>query len=64
MDTIDVPHCLMCAREEMLKALAADSAEDEGRHRRRADRYVSEAVQRIDQEPDRIYDWTILAVPG
>lgn len=60
MDTIDVPRCLMRAREEMLMALGADDAESEGEHRRMADHYVTEAVHGIDLEPDRKYDWSIL----
>jgi len=56
----DVPLCLLRARREMLKALSADTAEAEGVHRRRANRYVSEAVQIIELEPDRVYDWSCL----
>jgi hypothetical protein len=41
-------------------ALSATSAEDEGAHRRRADRFVTEAVQVIEHEPDRKYDWADL----
>lgn len=62
MDTIDVPRCLMRARKEMLMALGAESAEDEGAHRRLADQYVTEAVQGIDLEPDRKYDWSVLGI--
>lgn len=58
MQKTDVPQCLRRARDEMLMALGADSAEDEGAHRRLADRYVTEAVQVIELEPDREYDWS------
>lgn len=57
----DVPFCLKRAREEMLKALGAEDSQSEGRHRRRADRYVTEAIHGIDSEPDRKYDWSVLA---
>jgi hypothetical protein len=43
-----------------MMALGADCAEDEGAHRRRADRYVTEAVQVIEHEPEREYDWSRL----
>lgn len=57
----DVPFCLKRAREETLKALGAETAQDEGRHRRHANRLVAEAVHGIDLEPDRKYDWSVLA---
>jgi len=60
MGRTNVPLCLKHAREEVLKALSADCAEDEGTHRKRADRYVSEAVQLIEHEPDLVYDWSDL----
>lgn len=62
MSKTDVPLCLMRAREEIMMALGADCAEDEGAHRRRADRYVSEAVQVIELEPEREFDWSRLQV--
>jgi hypothetical protein len=60
MATTNVPLCLKRAREEIMMALGADCAEDEGAHRRRADRYVTEAVQVIEHEPEREYDWSRL----
>jgi hypothetical protein len=60
MARTNVPLCLKRAREEVLMALSATSAEDEGAHRRRADRFVTEAVQVIEHEPDRKYDWADL----
>lgn len=60
MSINDVPFCLKRAREEVLMALRADSAEDEGAHRRLADSYVTQAVRTIEDEPDREYDWSSL----
>ena len=53
----DLPLCLRRAREEVLLALGAESAEDERFHRKRADRFTAEAVRNIDRAPDRTYDW-------
>jgi hypothetical protein len=64
MSTTDVPLCLKRARDEVLMALSAESAEDEGAHRRLADRYVSKAVHIIEHEPEREYDWSGLAADG
>ena len=59
----DLPLCLRRAREEVLLALGAESAEDERFHRKRADRFTAEAVRNIDRAPDRTYDWSLLADP-
>lgn len=64
MAKTNVPLCLMRAREEVLMALGAESAEGEGRHRKLADRYLSEAVQVIDHDPEREYDWSGLRERG
>lgn len=58
MQTTDVPACLKRAREEMLMALGAESAEEEGAHRKLADHYFSKAVRVIEDEPEREYDWS------
>lgn len=60
----DLPLCLKRAREEVLLALGAESAEDERLHRELADRLTAEAVRDIDREPGRIYDWSVLATTG
>lgn len=60
MAVIDVPLCLLRVREEVLMALGAESAEDEGAHRQLATRYLTQAVQVIEFEPDREYDWSSL----
>lgn len=60
----DLPMCLKRAREEVLLALGAQSAEDERLHRELADRLTAEAVRDIDREPNRAYDWSRLAEPG
>jgi hypothetical protein len=57
----DLPECLNRAREEVLLALGADSAENERLHRARADELTAEAMREIDDEPDRAYDWSLLA---
>ena len=54
----DVPLCLQRVREETLLALGARTAQDEGEHRRRAHRYLTEAVHEIELEPEREYDWS------
>lgn len=56
----DLPLCLKRAREEVLLALGADSAEDERIHRALADRLTAEAVRDIEREPDRTHDWSLL----
>jgi hypothetical protein len=64
MSTTDVPLCLKRARHEVLMALSAESAEDEGAHCRLAAQYVRKAVQVIEHEPEREYDWSDLAAGG
>ncbi|MDD3799680.1 MAG: hypothetical protein PHE36_10960 [Novosphingobium sp.] len=54
----DVPLCLKHAREEVLMALGAPTAEEEGQHRKRATRYLTKAVRVIQHDPGRIYDWS------
>jgi hypothetical protein len=58
----DLPICLKRAREEVLLALGAESAEDERRHRARADRLTAEAVRSIQHAPERSHDWSLLVV--
>ena len=60
----DLPLCLKRAREEVLLALGAESAEDERLHRALADRLTAEAVRDIDREPGRTHDWSLLAATG
>jgi hypothetical protein len=60
MPAFDVPLCLLRVREEVLMALGAESAEDEGIHRQIATRYLTQAVQVIEFEPEREYDWSSL----
>jgi hypothetical protein len=54
----DVSHCLRHAREEVLMALGAPTAREEGRHRRQADKYMTKAMRGIQQEPNQAYDWS------
>ncbi|WP_268872979.1 hypothetical protein [Croceicoccus estronivorus] len=39
-------------------ALGATTAREEGRHRRRADRYMTQAMRVIQQDPGKAYDWS------
>ncbi len=55
--------CLKRAREEVLLALGAETAEDERFHRAKADKLTAQAVRDIDREPDRRRDWSLLAEP-
>lgn len=55
---INVPLCLRHAREEVLMALDAPTAREEGQHRRRADKYLSKAMRVFQQEPGKTYDWS------
>jgi hypothetical protein len=59
----DVPNILRHAHDEVLLALWAETDEDEAAHRRRADALMREAVQVINGDPGRSYDWTSVA-PG
>lgn len=56
----DVPLCLKHAREEVLIALGAPTAREEGRHRRLANKYVTKAVRGIQRDPSEVYDWSEL----
>ena len=56
----DVPFCLRHAREEMLMALGAPDAREEVLHRRRANRYLTNAVRAIQRDPSHNYDWSEL----
>lgn len=56
----NVPLCLRHAREEVLMALSAPTAREEGQHRRRADRYLTKAIRFIQQDPGKTYDWSRL----
>ena len=60
MAKTDVPLCLKRAGEEIMLALGAESAASEGAHRLRAARLVTEAVQVIERDPQRDYDWSCL----
>lgn len=48
------------AREEVMLALGAESAEDERLHRELADHFAAEAIRDIDREPERKHDWSLL----
>ncbi|MCB2059907.1 MAG: hypothetical protein R3E09_18410 [Novosphingobium sp.] len=61
MPQTDVPLCFRRAREEVLLALGAASAEDADEHRKLADGYITEAVHDLQCEPEREHDWSILA---
>ena len=54
----NVSLCLRHAREEVLMALGAPTAREEGRHRRQADKYMTKAMRGIQQEPNQAYDWS------
>lgn len=64
MPRIDAPVSLRHAREEILLALGASSAEDEAEHRKLAGAYIIEAVHDIQREPDRKRDWALIAPVG
>ncbi|MCB2073873.1 MAG: hypothetical protein H6917_03890 [Novosphingobium sp.] len=61
MTKTDVPLCFRRARQEMLMALGASSAEDADEHRKLADEYITEAVHDLQCEPEREHDWSRLA---
>lgn len=60
----DVPLCLKRAGDEVLKALGSRNATDEGAHRRRAEHYFAQAIEVIELEPERTYDWSELRSRG
>lgn len=62
MPKTDVPFCFRRAREEVLLALGASTAQDADEHRRLADGYIIEAVHDLQCEPERKHDWSSLAI--
>ena len=56
----DIPICFNRMGEEVMLALASESAEEECAHRRLAQALMAEILQDIDAEPERVYDWSRL----